>query len=53
MIADVKENSTDIVIFLEEKNEVSSEYSNIKVESKGFYDPVVFRTSRYVARNFS
>lgn len=41
IIADVKESSTDIVIFLEEKNEVPSEYSNIKVESKGFYDPVV------------
>lgn len=40
-ISDVKESSTDIVIFLEEKNEVPSEYSNIKVESKGFYDPVV------------
>ena len=41
IISDVKESSTDIVIFLEEKNEVPSEYSNIKVESKGFYDPVV------------
>ena len=41
IIADVKESSTDIVIFLEEKNEVPSEYSNIKVESKGFYDPIV------------
>ena len=36
IIADVKESSTDIVIFLEEKNEVPSEYSNMKVESKGF-----------------
>ena len=41
IIADVKESSTDIVIFLEEKNEVPCEYSNMKVESKGFYDPVV------------
>ena len=41
IISDVKESSTDIVIFLEEKNEVPSEYSNMKVESKGFYDPVV------------
>ena len=40
-IADVKESSTDIVIFLEEKNEAPCEYSNKKVESKGFYDPVV------------
>lgn len=41
IISDVKESSTDMVIFLEEKNEVPSEYSNMKVESKGFYDPVV------------
>ena len=41
IISDVKESSTDIIIFLEEKNEVPSEYSNMKVESKGFYDPVV------------
>lgn len=36
IISDVKESSTDIVIFLEEKNEVPSEYSNMKVESRGF-----------------
>ena len=41
IISDVKENSSEIVIYLEEKNEVPSEYSNIKVESKGFYAPVV------------
>jgi transposase len=41
IISDVKESSTEIVIYLEEKNEVPSEYSNMKVESKGFYDPVV------------
>lgn len=29
------------MIYLEEKNEVPSEYSNIKVESKGFYALVV------------
>ena len=40
-ISDVKESSTDIVIFLEEKNEAPCEYSNMKVESKGFYEPVV------------
>lgn len=40
-ISDVKESSTEIVIYLEEKNEVPQEYSKIKVESKGFYDPIV------------
>ena len=34
-ISDVKESSTEIVIYLEEK------YSESKVESKGFYDPIV------------
>ena len=29
------------MIYLEEKNEAPGEYSNMKVESKGFYDPVV------------
>ena len=41
IISDVKESSTEIVIYLEEKNEVPDEYSKMKVESKGFYDPVV------------
>ena len=40
-ISDVKESSTEIVIYLEEKNEVPKEYSDSKVESKGFYDPIV------------
>lgn len=40
-ITDVKESSTEIVIYLEEKNELPQEYSNVKTESKGFYDPVV------------
>ena len=40
-ISDVKESSTEIVIYLEEKNEVPKEYSDSKVESKGFDDPVV------------
>lgn len=40
-ISDVRESSTEIVIYLEEKNEVPGEYSNVKVESKGSYDPVV------------
>ena len=41
IISDVKESNTEIVIYLEEKNEVPGEYSKMKVESKGFYDPVV------------
>ena len=43
LISDVKESSTEIVIYLEEKNEVPGEYSNMRVESKGFYDPVVIQ----------
>ena len=39
-ISDVKESSTEIIIYLEEKNEVPKEYSESKVESKGFYDPI-------------
>ena len=41
IISDVKESSTEIVIYLEEKNEVPDEYSSMQVESKGFYEPVV------------
>ena len=41
IISDVKESSTEIVIYLEEKNEVPGKYSNMQVESKGFYEPVV------------
>lgn len=37
----MKENGTEIVIYLEEKNPVPNEYSNVKVESKRIYDPVV------------
>ena len=40
-ISDVKESNTEIVIYLEEKNEVPQEYSGSKIESKGFYDPIV------------
>ena len=40
-ISDVKESSTEIVIYLEEKNGAPQEYSESKVESKGFYDPIV------------
>ena len=41
IISDVKESSTEIVIYLEEKNEVPGEYLSMQVESKGFYEPVV------------
>lgn len=40
-ISDVKESSTEIVIYLEEKNAIPNEYTHVKVESKGFYEPVV------------
>ena len=33
VISDVKESSTEIVIYLEEKNEVPGEYSSMQVES--------------------
>lgn len=39
-ISDVKESSTEITIYLEETNEVPKEYSESKVERKGFYDPI-------------
>ncbi len=40
IISDVKESASEIVIYLEEKNEVPKEYAGMKVESKGFYvDP--------------
>ena len=41
IISDVKESASEIVIYLEEKNEVPKEYAGMKVESKGFYEPVV------------
>lgn len=41
IISDVKESISEIVIYLKEKNEIPGEYSNIKVDSKGFYNPVV------------
>ncbi|EDS16780.1 hypothetical protein BACSTE_00313 [Bacteroides stercoris ATCC 43183] len=36
IISDVKESASEIVIYLEEKNEVPKEYAGMKVESKGF-----------------
>jgi hypothetical protein len=42
IISDVKESASEIVIYLEEKNEVPKEYAGMKVESKGFYiDPSI------------
>ena len=41
IISVVKESASEIVIYLEEKNEVPKEYAGMKVESKGFYEPVV------------
>lgn len=40
-ISAVKESGTEIVIYLEEKNGVPKAYSESKVESKGFYNPIV------------
>ena len=37
IISDVKESASEIVIYLEEKNEVPKEYAGMKVESKGFF----------------
>lgn len=42
-ISEVKESGTEIVIHLEEKNKVPKEHSERKVESKGFYDPIVLQ----------
>lgn len=40
-LVDVKESSSEIIIYLEENNEVPAEYSGQATESKGFHDPVV------------
>lgn len=40
-LVDVKGSSSEIIIYLEEKNEVPSEYFSKSTKSKGFYDPVV------------
>ena len=42
-VINVVEDSTQIVIYLEEKNLVPDEYKDLKTESKGFYEPVVVR----------
>lgn len=38
---DVKESASEVVIYLEEKNQVPEKYVGQETESKGFYDPVV------------
>lgn len=40
-LVDVKGSSSEIIIYLEEKNEVPFEYFSKSTKSKGFYDPVV------------
>lgn len=52
IISDVKESASEIVIYLEEKNEVPKEYAGMKVESKGFTNLLWFRISPYAARSF-
>ncbi len=59
IISDVKESASEIVIYLEEKNEVPKEYAGMKVESKGFLFLNVRRRrwvvkdeNRYVSRDW-
>ena len=42
-VINVIEDSTQIVIYLEEKNLVPKEHKDKDTESKGFYEPVVVR----------
>ena len=42
-VINVVEDSTQIVIYLEEKNLIPEEYKDKDTESKGFYEPVVIR----------
>ena len=42
-VINVVEDSTQIVIYLEEKNLIPDEYKDKDTESKGFYEPVVVR----------
>ena len=49
-ITDVKESSTEIVIYLEEKNEIPDEYANVGMESKGGMTRRWSRTFLSVAR---
>ena len=42
-VVDVKESSTELTIYPEEKNLVPQEYTSLKNHSKGFYEPVVLQ----------
>ena len=42
-VINIVEDSTQIVIYLEEKNLIPDEYKDLETESKGFYEPVVVR----------
>ena len=42
-VINVVEDSSQIVIYLEEKNLIPDEYKDLETESKGFYEPVVVR----------
>lgn len=47
----IKESSTELTIYLEEKNLVPEEYSSFKVYSKGFCEPVVLQDFPLRGRN--
>ena len=52
-LVDVQETSSEVVIYLEEKNVVPEQYSSQETESKGFYILWLFKTSLFGERNFS
>ena len=52
-LVDVQETSSEVVIYLEEKNVVPEQYSSQETESKGFLILWLFKTSLFGERNFS
>ncbi len=42
-VIDVKESTVDLTIYLEEKPLIPEEYTSLKVQSKGFYEPVILQ----------
>ncbi len=40
-IREVKENPGEVIIYLEELNNINKDDSSVKLESKGFYPPVL------------
>lgn len=52
-LVDVKESVNEVVFYLEEKNIVPEKYTDQDTESKGFYDPLLFRIFLSVARRSS